>query len=138
MTEFALGSDFSASSALPATTPAQDAGNAPGAPLAANPCPNCGERFPRGSRGSPKLFCGDLCRKTFHKRQARRGEAIVAHVLAWRSKRGSGDAAKAAFAELCSIADLFNAEDRDAGRPPIVDYSAAILSQGRYIDRKRP
>lgn len=138
MTKKAARKPQEAISAPEGASPAQDAGNAPGGRLAANPCPNCGQRFPRGTRGSPKLFCGQDCRKAFHKRQARRGEALAAFVLAWRGKRGSGPGAKAAFAELCSIADLFNAEDREAGRPPMVDYTSAVLREGRYIDRKCP
>lgn len=67
-----------------------------------------------------------------------RGQVLTAYVLAWRAGRGSGDMAKRAFAEVCAISDVFNAEARTAGRPPISQFVEASLYQGQHMDRRRP
>jgi hypothetical protein len=55
---------------------------------------------------------------------SKRGRVAMPLALAWRAKRGGGKTAKAAFAELCAYLDHCNAEDRAAGRPPMVDHVA--------------
>jgi hypothetical protein len=102
-------------------------------------CAECGRTFevdnPRWR--TKKRFCSDTHAQDFANRQTVRGKAMAAAVLAWRAKRGSGEIGKAALAELCSIADQFNEEDRKAGRPPVADYFAALNGDGyRYVDRR--
>jgi len=55
---------------------------------------------------------------------SKRGRVAMPLALAWRIKRGGGPVAKAAFQELCAYLDHCNAEDRTAGRPPMVDHVA--------------
>lgn len=85
--------------------------------MAKSGCPNCGVPVARG-----KVYCGGECRAAFHNRMSKRGRVILPVALGWRAGRGSGDIAKAAFAELCAYLDHCNAEDHAAGRPPMVDY----------------
>lgn len=80
-------------------------------------CFNCPVATPAN-----KLYCSPACRHAFHNRASKRGRVIMPVALGWRMARGSGDTAKSAFAELCAYLDHCNAEDRKAGRPPMVDY----------------
>lgn len=125
----------------PATSPAMSgpskAADAPRPAKAPKLCPDCGGTVPAKTRGTVKVFCSVPCRTRFHKRQRQRGAVMSALVLAWRAGRGSGASAKAAFSELCTIADRFNEEDRKAGRPAASVYTDALLYQGRHIDRAR-
>lgn len=100
-------------------------------------CPNCGENVPRKKRGQARIYCGSKCRDAFHKRMRDRGRAMAPFVLCWRAGRGSKGNAKSAFQELCRIADAYNAEDREAGRPPMSDYIASLGSIGAHMDLKR-
>ena len=70
-----------------------------------------------------KSFCAVACRTRFHNRMSKRGRVIMPYMLAWRGGRGSGQAAKSAFAELCTYLDHCNAEDFAAGRPPMKQYT---------------
>ena len=79
-------------------------------------CQNCGATTP-----ARKLFCDDTCRDGFYNRMSKRGRVALPLLLAWRTGRGSGASAKAAFAELCAYADHCNAEDRAANRPPMAE-----------------
>jgi endogenous inhibitor of DNA gyrase (YacG/DUF329 family) len=98
-------------------------------------CPECGTLIPSNLKGRDREFCKEACKQVFRNRLAVRGKAIAALAQAWRIDRGSGDVAKQCFAELTSILDLFNSEDRDAGRPRPTEYARRLLQQGRYIDR---
>jgi hypothetical protein len=102
-------------------------------------CPECGTKVERRSpRGPMPTFCGDVCKRTRSNRRLVRGSAVIELLQAWRIERGSGPIAQRAFAELCSIADLYNAEDRDAGRPRADLMAAKILANGSlFIDRAR-
>lgn len=102
-------------------------------------CPNCGAEMPqRSGRGKPPVFCSADCRLEQKRRDEARGRVIVHLAQTWRSNRGSGETAKAAFAELCSAIDHFNNQDRKAGRPAADVRTAKLLNGGyRYIDRKR-
>lgn len=103
-------------------------------------CAECGAEFEITDpvRQKARRFCSVAHKQDFANRQTARGKVLAASVLAWRAKRGSGDVGKAALAELCSIADQFNEEDRKAGRPAVADYFASLDRQGyRYIDRQR-
>ena len=81
-------------------------------------CLECGEGFK--SWHPDAAFCSRAHGTAFHNRSAKRGKVATPLLLAWRGKRGSGDVAKYAFQELCRMADLWNAEDREAGRPNMI------------------
>lgn len=80
-------------------------------------CQECGTVFRHWHADAN--FCQKGHGTAFHNRSKKRGAVAIPVLLTWRGKRGSGDLAKYAFAELCSLADLWNAEDRKAGRPPM-------------------
>lgn len=104
-------------------------------PKSAIACAECGMKFTPVK--SWQQFCCKAHKAAYGNRHAAEGKVIAALVKAWRLKRGTGAVAKEAFAELCSIVDSFNADDRVAGRPPATHYVERLLKQGRYIDRKR-
>ncbi len=76
-------------------------------------CPECGERF-KGAYD--QRFCTTKHRHAFHNRSGKRGVVMMPLMLAWRRGRGSGDTAKWAYGEMCRLADIWNAEDKAAGR----------------------
>ncbi|MGL5735490.1 MAG: hypothetical protein ACRCYS_11540 [Beijerinckiaceae bacterium] len=99
-------------------------------------CPECGESFT--TKHPTKRFCNQAHKQAYANREASQGKVIASLVKAWRLKRGNGDVAKNAFAELCRIVDRFNADDRQEGRPPATVYVEAHFRSGYlYIDRKR-
>ncbi len=106
-------------------------------------CPNCGGTVMRRSpKGPVPTFCDakgrGVCKREMNNRLTVEGRALAAFVKAWRIDRGTGDVAKGAFAQLCEIADRFNAADLAAGRPRIDLHVAKLLADGtRYIDRRR-
>lgn len=102
-------------------------------------CPGCGGSIIKEKRrGRPSLFCSSECQKDFQYRTSIEGRAIIAFVKAWRIDRGTGEIAKGCFAEICTIADRFNAADREAGRPRADLYAAKMLATGfASIDRLR-
>jgi hypothetical protein len=111
--------------------------------LAGKPiCPNCGgDVVRRSTRGPVPTFCDSrgagVCKKEFANRQLVEGRAVISLMKAWRADRGSGEVAKAAFAEAVTILDGFNADDRKAERPHPRLYVAKLLWDGyRFIDRK--
>lgn len=105
-------------------------------------CPNCGAEVVRKSKHGPTpTFClGGVCSKEFHSRELTEGRAIIALVKAWRlSRNRKEDKALGAscLSELTSIADRFNAADREAGRPRITEYVRIQLKTGyTYQDRQ--
>lgn len=105
-------------------------------------CPNCGGPVERRSpRGSFPTFCDakgrGICKREHSNRQLQEGYAVIAFLKAWRIDRGSGEIAKASLAQLCQIADLFNAEDLANGRPRADLYAAKVLrEQTSYLDRR--
>lgn len=102
-------------------------------------CPNCGGEVKRRSlRGPAPKFCSNACKVQMQNRLTVEGRALVHFVKAWRIDRGSGEIAQASLAQLCEIADGFNAKDLESGRPRADLYAAKLLSEGtRYIDRRR-
>lgn len=104
-------------------------------------CPNCGNAFRRGSgRGGVKSFCQKECKRQFESRSMNQGRAIIVLAKAWRecrNKKEDGQLGSACLSELVSIIDLFNQDDRAAGRPHSKKYADQLLKQGRYIDRKK-
>lgn len=108
--------------------------------LSEKQCPNCGGPVVRKSkRGPPPVFCGPVCKRDMNNRLTVEGRALVAFVKAWRIDRGSGEIAQRSLANVCEIADLFNARDLEAGRPRADYYAATLLATDtRYFDRERP
>jgi len=102
-------------------------------------CPNCGgEVVRRAARGKMPTFCTLECNSAFQARQRHEGRIAIAFLKAWRIDRGSGRIARGAFAELCAIADHFNAEDNKNGRPRADLYAAKLLADGAmFFDRSR-
>lgn len=102
-------------------------------------CPECGGKVERRSnRGPVPTFCSPECKRTRGNRRLVRGSAVIELLQAWRIDRGSGPIANAAFAQLCAIADQFNSDDRDAGRPRADLMAAKLLADGTiYADRQR-
>jgi len=106
-------------------------------------CPECSGEFepPAKGPGQHKRFCSTSCRTTWGNREKAQGAVAVTILKIWRTFRGSGEIGRAAFAELCSIADALLDDDRKAGRPAlkskeIEPFVRAILAD-RYIDRRR-
>ena len=95
-------------------------------------CPNCAAPVARGA-----VYCCPECRAAFHNRMSKRGRVIMPVALGWRAGRGSGDIAKAAFAEMCAYLDHCNAEDVAAGRPPMAQYlkSVGVVSSPGWRER---
>jgi endogenous inhibitor of DNA gyrase (YacG/DUF329 family) len=101
-------------------------------------CPECGGKVERRSaRGRMPTFCSDACKRDHNNRHTVEGRAIIALLKAWRIDRGSGEIAKAAFAQAVTIIDQFNADDRDAARPRADLYAAKLMADQRlYMDRR--
>lgn len=103
-------------------------------PQASGCCPECQTKFVR-ARGA--VFCSGVCKTRWHNRAKARGQQMMALVLAWRAARNfkGKDAPQkrtgaAAFAEMARLADLYNEEDRVAGRQSPVDFLARQFRQG--------
>lgn len=108
----------------------------------ANICPNCGGKPESTStRGPGKVYCNKKCKDEMGNRMASRGKVLVGWAMAWRIDRGSGEIAKGAFQQLCTILDTFNAEDaavKPNARPRADLWAAKVLStKTLYIDRQR-
>ena len=102
-------------------------------------CPECGGKVSRRSpRGPMPTFCSPACKRTRSNRRLVRGSSVIELLQAWRIDRGSGEIAQKSFAELCAIADLYNAEDKEADRPRADLMAAKLLANGSlFIDRSR-
>lgn len=104
------------------------------APKYRRACPECAKAFlgPRDAK-----FCTPECKTSFHNRMKARGQAAIPLLLAWRggkSRRGDPSAAYA-FAQLCALADIWNAQDRTAGRIAPGDYIKGKMDAGwRAVD----
>jgi len=97
------------------------------------PCPNCGVAF-AGSRRS-QVFCGATCRADFYDVQAIRGKVALPLLQTWRrGKRGASEASTYAFAQLCALADKWNAEDAATGRDPSRIVQGKMDSAWRAVD----
>jgi hypothetical protein len=87
-------------------------------------CPECGKKFDIVHHR--QAFCCTEDQVAFNNRATKRGQAMVPLAMTWRGARSARDpgvklAGKAAFAQLAALADRYNAEDREAGRPPAYD-----------------
>lgn len=97
------------------------------------PCPNCGAGFTPGRRS--QTFCKATCRTAFYDVQAIRGKVALPFLQTWRrGKRGASDASTYAFAQLCALADKWNAEDAAAGRDPAGIVRGKMDSAWRAVD----
>lgn len=108
-------------------------------------CPECGKPVERKSKFGPApIFCAPLpgakrsaCQVAHQNRHIAEGRAVIALLKAWRIDRGSGEIAQESFAQASAIIDLFNAQDRDAGRPRPDLFAAKMLADGSiYLDRR--
>jgi endogenous inhibitor of DNA gyrase (YacG/DUF329 family) len=114
--------------------------------IMSNLCPECSAPLPlRNSRsGKKQVFCSARCKQAHANRNASRGKALAKIALGWRQTRGSGDLGKFLFAEMTSMLDEWNSQDRIAGRMRAADYAAMVcdfndnplIPPSRYIDRK--
>ncbi len=102
-------------------------------------CPECGGKVERKSnRGPAPVYCCREHKVAHQNRRVVRGAPLVGLAMAWRINRGSGDVAKAAFAQLCQALDQYCAEDAAAGRPRADLYVAKLISDGSmFFDRQR-
>ena len=101
-------------------------------------CPECSQIVQRKSlKGRAPKFCDAAHAKAYNNRLLQEGAAMAPFIKAWRIDRGGGEIAKQSLAELCAIADSFNARDLKAGRMRADYYAATLLADGRYIDRQR-
>lgn len=102
-------------------------------------CPERGEKVERQSPKGPfPTFCSKRCKRLRGNRRLTRGSAVIEFLQAWRIDRGQGEIAQKAFAQVCQIVDLFNAEDLEAKRPRADLMAAKILAEGTmYFDRQR-
>lgn len=105
-------------------------------------CPNCGGEVVRSSvRGPMPTFCDakgkGVCKKEHSNRAIVEGRAVIAFIKAWRIDRAQGEIAQKSFEQICRIADQYNAEDREAGRPRADLYAAKMLADGtQFFDRQ--
>lgn len=82
-------------------------------------CPECGVKFKANHPGAQ--FCTTAHKTAFHNRQKGRA-SVVMLAMAYRQKRGAKGTGAESFKEMCRLLDLFNAEDREAGRPGAASY----------------
>jgi hypothetical protein len=95
--------------------------------MTARICAECGVEFEaNGSRGKPRMFCTETHKQVHANRRASRGKSLMVVAQAWRKARGSGEAGKFFFQELCEMLDNFNAQDLAAKRMDPVDYAKAL------------
>lgn len=86
-------------------------------------CPECAAVFV--AKHHAAMFCQPAHQRAFHARNMARGKVAVPYVAAWRTSRNNRKdrvVGKFAFGQLCRMADQWAAEDRDAGRPTVIDY----------------
>lgn len=84
-------------------------------------CPECAQPFTTAR--ADQTFCTPAHKAAFNNRNSARGRAgLTQAVLAWRAARNRADdggVGKAAFGELCRLADEMLREDKKAGRDPV-------------------
>jgi hypothetical protein len=96
-------------------------------------CPECACAFigPRDQR-----FCTDAHKTAFHNLMKKRGGVAVPLMLAWRlGKSKASEESRYALAQLSALADLWNAEDKAAGRMSAATYIKHKMREGwRAVD----
>lgn len=107
-------------------------------------CPGCGAEFAPGGRGMGKVFCEDKCRTGFANRMKAEGGPLAAFIKAWtmtrHAKAGTREAEICRYArtQITQISSYLNDKDREAGRPPALDYVETLMQSGsNYMDRIR-
>jgi hypothetical protein len=83
-------------------------------------CKECNTTFSGNARA---VFCTPGHKRAFHQRNQKRGQCAMPLLLAWRGGRGQKETSRWAYGELCRLADLWNAEDKAAGRAPQAAYA---------------
>lgn len=92
-------------------------------------CPECGVKFTAGNIGAQ--FCTPAHKTAFHNRQKGRA-SVVMLAMAYRQKRGGKGTGAECFKEMCRLLDLFNEEDRRAGRPSAAQYVEGLKRRGQF------
>lgn len=92
-------------------------------------CCECGLKFRAGHPGAQ--FCTPAHKLAFHNRQKGRSAAIM-YAMAYRQKRGAKGTGAESFKELCRLLDLYNAEDREAGRPSAAQYVEGLMRRDHF------
>lgn len=87
-------------------------------------CPECLAPAGVTSNGRAKVFCSPKHKRDFHNRMYQRGFMSAGLLQAWRASRGKSLVAKWAYREMAALGDLWNAEDRTAGRMSQAEYLA--------------
>lgn len=86
-------------------------------------CPECGQMFE--TTHPAKVFCDEKCRVAYANLSLSRGKSVTPLLVTWRRHRTS-DIGKAALRELCRIASMYIAEDRDDGRECAIQVEALL------------
>ena len=82
-------------------------------------CPECGAGFI--AHHGRQAFCSSAHKAAFEARNASRGKIVLPLLQVFRKgKRGRSEATAYAFSQICALADLWNEQDRLAGRRPDV------------------
>lgn len=92
-------------------------------------CAECGEQFVATHPGSQ--FCTKEHKTAFHNRQKGRA-SVIAYAMAYRQKRGAKGLGADCFKEMCRLLDLFNEEDRNAGRPSAASYVEGMKRRDHF------
>lgn len=90
-------------------------------------CPECAAAF---TGAQDARFCTPAHKDAFWNREAKRGKVLTPLFRAWRGGRGASDVARYAFSEICSLADIWNAEDRAAGRMSAAEFVRPKMTDG--------
>lgn len=104
-------------------------------------CPHCGREVLERGRGRGKKFHAE-CRAKFHNRLKAEGAPAILWLKVWQQHRHSKDPrayriAMDAMRVFTDIAREMNHQDLEAGRPELLDYAEALLSESQYQDRAR-
>ena len=90
-------------------------------------CPECNQPFMGSLVAS---FCSAKHKQAFHTRSMKRGQMLTPLAMAWRGGRGQKEISRRAYAEQCRLLDMWNAEDRAAGRMTMAEYTERKLKNG--------
>lgn len=93
-------------------------------------CGECGEAFTANHVSSG--FCCPAHKLAFHNRQKGRASVVII-AMAYRQKRGGKGTGAEAFKEMCRLLDVFNEEDRKAGRPSAASYLEGQKRRDVYV-----
>ena len=97
-------------------------------------CQECGKAF--APNRPQQVFCTPAHKTAFWNRQAKRGKVLMPLLLTMTNERrapsGSEDAELCSYARntVYELAAIWNAEDKDAGRPPMKELAALKKEAG--------